>query len=386
MIYLDNNATTQVSPQVLRAMLPFFEDLYVNASSPAAEHLGADKPRRQAASAVARLLNAEEGSCFTFTSGATESNNWVLGAIASSLPARTVIISSVEHPSVSEPAEALSKRGFPVQVVPVDSNGLVRLDELADLLNPGVGIVSIMAANNETGAIQPVAEIGRLIREFAPAAVFHTDATQAVGKMPIDLRSEWQEVDLLSFSAHKFHGPKGIGGLYARPGTELPPMFLGGGQESGRRSGTTNTPALAGLAIAAELTRGANLEAISALRDAFEMDLCRLCPQAVIHSKGAPRLPNTSCFSLPGIIAEDVADGLAAKGIVLGTGSACSSGTHQPPKALLAMGVLHAVAKAALRVSLSTFSSAGDTEALLSELALALTNTAAAHPDDVVST
>jgi len=247
MIYLDNNATTQVSPAVLKAMLPFFTDLYLNASSAAASYFGADKPREQAASALTRLLKAEEPSCFTFTAGATESNNWVLGPLASSLPGKIVLISSIEHPSITEPAEALSKRGFTVRTVLVGKDGVLRLDLLSDCLTPEVGLVSIMAANNETGAIQPVPQIGKLIRERAPAAIFHTDATQAVGKIPIDLRSEWEHVDLLSFSAHKFHGPKGIGGLYARPEIELPPMLHGGGQENGRRAGTSNTPALAGL-------------------------------------------------------------------------------------------------------------------------------------------
>lgn len=284
-----------------------------------------------------------------FTSASAEGNQWLLETTA-------------------KLRNALLSRGLSAKLAPVDSNGLLRLDQFARHLTSDVALVSIMAANNETGAIQPIAEIGRLIRKSSPAAVFHTDATQAAGKVPIDLHSEWQEVDLLSFSAHKFHGPKGLGGLYARPGFELLPMLLGGGQEDGKRSGTSNTPALAGLAVAADLALKTDMRAVQALRDQFERDLTHLLPQAIIHAKGAPRLPNTSCFSLPGIIAEDVADQLAARGIVIGTGSACSSGTLEPPKTLLAMGTDYEIAKAALRVSLSALTNAEDLKTLLDNL------------------
>jgi cysteine desulfurase len=368
MIYFDNNATTQVSAEVLNAMLPFFTEHYMNSSSVAAAYFGADKPREQAASALTRLLKAEEPSCFTFTSGATESNNWVLGPIASSLSGKIVVISSIEHPSITEPAEALSKRGFTVRTVPVGEEGALRLDQLSDCLNSEVALVSIMAANNETGAIQPIPQIGKLIRERAPAAIFHTDATQAVGKITIDLCSEWEHVDLLSFSAHKFHGPKGIGGLYARPEIDLPPMLPGGGQESGRRSGTSNTPALAGLAVAADLARKADMRSVLTLRDDFETALHDRFDQVIFHGRSTLRLPNTSCFSLPGFAAEDLAEEFAARGIVIGTGSACSTGTLHPPKTLLAMGIEYGIAKAALRLSLSRMNTQEHLAQLLTEL------------------
>lgn len=368
MIYLDNNATTPVKAEVLKAMLPYFGELCVNASSPAAAHAGADRPRRDAAAALTRLLHAEDGNCFTFTSGATESNNWVFGQIASSLHKGTIIVSAIEHASVSEPAEALIKRGFKLQVVKVDSTGTVALDRLEDLLNPEVVLVSIIAANNETGVIQPLRDIGRLVRELAPSSLFHTDATQAVRKMAIDLSQDWAEVDLLSFSAHKFHGPKGLGGLYARPGLDLPPLLLGGGQEGGRRSGTLNTPALAGLAAACELAAAAEMQPVAALRDRFESDLIESFPSAIVHAKGAARLPNTSCFSIPGFVADEAADALASRGIAIGTGSACSSGTLQPPKSLLAMGVDYDLARAALRLSLSTDNTLAEISELLAQL------------------
>ena len=248
---------------------------------------------------MAKLLNAEEPDCFTFTSGATESNNWVFSSLARGRKAGRVLISAIEHASVAEPAAELARVGFEVIEVPVDAQGVVRLDALRDALSEDTVLVSIMAANNETGVLEPVAEIGRLIRELCPAAFFHTDATQAVGKIPVDLQGEWQDVDLLSFSAHKFHGPKGIGGLYIRPGFELEPMLLGGGQEHGLRSGTTNTPALAGLAAAAAEARDLKQQAIRDLRDTFESRLEHELPEAVIHSRGVTRFRTRATFHFP---------------------------------------------------------------------------------------
>lgn len=354
MIYLDNNATTQPTTRVVEAMLPYLTECYFNASASTAAFTGADKPRCEAAVAMAKLLNAEAPDCFTFTSGATESNNWVFSAVARARKGGRVVISTIEHASVAEPAAKLVRAGFEVVEVPVDAQGVVRLDTLRQALSEDTILISIMAANNETGVLEPVADIGRLIREHCPSAFFHTDATQAVGKIPVDLQSEWQDVDLLSFSAHKFHGPKGIGGLYIRPGFDLEPMLFGGGQEDGRRAGTTNTPALAGLAAAVvQIEPLMNGPFIAALRDRFEEALQKVCPDVVIHSRGASRLPNTSCFSLPGCNGEDLAQSLAADGIIVGTGSACSSGALRPPKAVLALSVNYELARGTLRVSLA---------------------------------
>ena len=353
MIYLDNNATTQPTARVVEAILPYLTECYFNASASTAAFTGADKPRSQAAAAMAKLLNAEESDCFTFTSGATESNNWVFSSFARGRKTGRILISAVEHASVSEPAAELARAGFQVVEVPVDAQGVVRLDALRDALREDTALVSIMAANNETGVLEPVAEIGRLIRERCPAALLHTDATQAVGKIPVDLQGDWQDVDLLSFSAHKFHGPKGIGGLYIRPGFELEPMLLGGGQERGLRSGTTNTPALAGLAAAASEACELKDQTIRDLRDTFETRLQHELPEAVIHSRNVPRLPNTSYFSLPGMLGEEMAGALATAGIIVGTGAACSAGAIQSSKTLRAMGVAHEIAVGGLRVSLS---------------------------------
>jgi cysteine desulfurase len=368
MIYLDNNATTQPTTRVVEAMLPYLTECYFNASASTVAFTGADKPRGQAAAAMARLLNAEEPDCFTFTSGATESNNWVFSSFAKGRKIGRVLVSAIEHASVSEPTSELARVGFEVVEVPVDAQGVVRLDEMHDALTADTALVSIMAANNETGVLEPLAEIGRLIRERCPAALFHTDATQAVGKIPVDLQGEWQDVDLLSFSAHKFHGPKGVGGLYIRPGFELEPMVLGGGQEHGLRSGTTNTPALAGLAAAAAEACGLEQQTLRDLRDTFESRLTQEFPQAVIHSRDAARLPNTSCFSLPGMLGEEMVGTLAAVGIIVGTGAACSAGAIRSSKTLHSMGLTHELAVGGLRVSLSRFSTRQDITDLIAQL------------------
>jgi len=367
MIYLDNNATTKPISAVVDAMRPYFEECYFNASASTAAFTGADKPREDAAAAMTSLLNAEDSSCFIFTSGATESNNWVFTALAKSSLRGKIIVSAIEHPSVSEPASEIAAYGFEVVEAPVDHQGVVRLDALEDMLTTDTRLVSIMAANNITGVLQPIDEIGRLIRKFSPAALFHTDATQSVGKFSIDLQENWSNVDLLSFSAHKFHGPKGIGGLYIRPGIELKPLLLGGGQEHGLRSGTTNTPGLAGLAVAA---RGVDLfvtNRIAALRDNFECHL-KLALPVIIHSDTTPRLSNTSCFSIHGVAGEDIAHDLACSGIIVGTGAACSSGAIQPPKTILAMGVDYQMANSTLRVSLSPSTTSDEIDAFLKKL------------------
>jgi cysteine desulfurase len=376
MIYLDNNATTQPTARVVEAMLPYLTECYFNASASTVAFTGADTPRREAAATLARLLNAEEPECFTFTSGATESNNWVFSSLAKRHKAGRVLISSIEHASVAEPASELARVGFEIVEVPVDAQGVVRLDALRDALQENVALISIMAANNETGVLEPVAEIGRLIREHCPSALFHTDATQAVGKIPVDLQGDWQDVDLLSFSAHKFHGPKGIGGLYIRPGFELEPMLLGGGQERGLRSGTSNTPALAGLAAAAAEACQLGIEPIRQLRDTFEGRLQSALPETIIHSFHAPRLANTSFFSIPGIDGEELAEELAGSGIIVGTGAACSSGAMDGSKTLRSMGLPHTTVSGGLRVSLSRFSTIGHLEALLSRLLPNLATTA----------
>ena len=368
MIYLDNNATTQPSTKVIGAMLYYMQECYSNASALTAQFTGADHPRRDAATSLAKLFHAEDPSCFIFTSGATESNNWLFSSLAKERKAGRVLISTIEHASVAEPAAELARLGFEVIEIPVDSQGIIQLSVLRTALDKGAALVSIMAANNETGVLQPLAAIGKLIRAHCPAALFHSDATQAIGKVTIDLQSEWETVDLLSFSAHKFHGPKGIGGIYIRPGIELPPMLLGGGQENSLRSGTTNTPALAGLAIAASEASGPTNNSLQELRDLFESELEAKISGITIYSRSVPRLPNTSFFSLPATPGEEAAAILAAAGIIVGTGAACSAGAIHSSKTLRAMKIPYDAADRAVRVSLSRFTTQQEMRELISQL------------------
>lgn len=368
MIYLDNNATTRPSPNVVKAVLQYLDECYFNPSSSTTAFTGADAPRRQAASTMARMLNAEDANCFAFTSGATESNNWVFSATERTHKSGTIVISAIEHPSVSEPALRLAEQGFRLSVIPVDPQGRIYLESLSRQLDKDALLVSVMAANNETGVVQPVSEIGHIVRQKCPHALFHTDGSQTIGKLAVDVQSAWSHVDLISFSSHKWHGPKGIGGLYIRPGIELPPLLLGGGQERGLRSGTTNTAGLAGLAAAAKEWDLESACRVAAFRDRFEHELRVRFPAVEVHSSDSARLPNTSCFSIPDTVAEEIATALAAQGILIGVGSACSSGALHPPKTLLAMNVEHEIARAAVRVSLSTATSWGELAKVLDVL------------------
>lgn len=377
MIYLDNNATTKASSTVVAAVTHYLENCYANASANTAGYTGADVPRRTAAGQLAQLLNAEDPDRFLFTSGATESNNWIFSAL-NGAGHRKVCISAIEHPSVSEPAERLGRNGCELSVIPVNRAGLVCMDALAELLSPDTRLVSVMAANNETGVLQPIGEIAQLVRARCPAALFHTDATQAIGRIPIDLQGSWAEVDLVSFSAHKFHGPKGIGGIYCRPGTALLPWLVGGGQEAGFRSGTTNTPGLAGLAAAVSQINVAEYDQVRDRRDYFESRLREVLP-IHLHAADAMRLPNTSCFSIAGASGDEIADWLAAREVIVGTGSACSSGSLTPPKTLLAMGVNYELAAGTIRVSLSKSTSIEELDqvvALLREIVAVQTSPA----------
>lgn len=351
--YLDNNATTRPHPEVIEAVRYYQETLFLNASSTAGELLGAARPLRDARITMLDLLGgAEDNDQIVLTSGASEANSWVMfGALAAGSHAVTSVS---EHPSILSAARSAQARGHHIDVLRVDEQGLIDRESLAAALRPETRLVSIHLANNETGAVQPLVSLAALVREMAPSALLHTDATQAVGRIPIDLSSVLQQVDLLSFSAHKFHGPKGIGGLFIRGGVSINAL-ISGEQEQGLRGGTSNVPGAAGLAVAARLATAGlgNMAKVAQLRDQLEARLLALRPDAKVHSRSAARLPNTSSIAFPRVTAEDVTEQLALRGICVATGSACTAGATAPSHVLTAMGVSLNDARATLRFSLS---------------------------------
>ncbi len=379
MIYLDNNATTQTKPSVVEAMIPYWSDLYFNPASVAGELFGASLPIHGAKQALASTLGGTPNEFF-LTSGATESNNWVLQSTIARKLRETgechVIVSAVEHQSVLESAETLRQwtPGLTVGLIPVDENGIVRTDALNALVTEKTAMVSIMLANNETGVIQPVGEAARITKRINPECLSHTDATQAVGKIPIDLNGDLGEVDFLSLSAHKFHGPKGIGALFARSGSPLDSWFHGGSQQNGMRAGTENPALSAGLAEAITLIGGnqgiiERGRRISALRNLLETELVRRNPRIKVLCAPSSRLPNTSLLLFPEIEGEMLVHLLLEAGIVTSTGSACSQGNDHPSHVVMAMGVPYSKARNSLRISLSFETTPDDIETCLNALA-----------------
>ncbi|HXC32804.1 MAG TPA: cysteine desulfurase NifS [Verrucomicrobiae bacterium] len=351
-IYLDHNATTPLRPEVLAAMMPYLTGEYGNASSIHAFGQNARGAVEQARLQVARLIGAREAEIM-FTSGGTESDNYaILGAVAAA-PGKTkhVITSAIEHVAALDPCRALAKQGIELTILPVDRNGLVSPEDVGGAIRPETALVTIMLANNEIGTIEPIAEIGKIAEE--KGIVFHTDAVQAAGKVPIDV--EKLGVDLLSISAHKFCGPKGVGALYIRKGTRLEPLLYGGHSERDRRPGTEDVAAIAGMGKAAELAlaeMGGESERIRRLRDRLEQGLLERVPHAWVNSASAPRVPNTANLTFPFIEGESMVIALDLKGIACSTGAACSSGALEPSHVLLALGLAPEDARATLRLSL----------------------------------
>ncbi len=360
-IYLDNNATTPCDPRVLEAMLPFFAQVYGNPAN------GLHKQGRLAAQGVeearehvASLLGAEPAEII-FTAGATESNNLAIQGIAKAAARRgrkRIVTSAVEHKSVLLPCQKLAAEGFEVIVLPVDDKGVVSLDAAEEAINEATSLVSVQAANNEVGSLQPVAEISEIAHQHG--ALMHCDAAQAVGKIPLDV-AEWG-VDLLSLSAHKLYGPKGVGALYVRSGPgalPLEPVYVGGGQERGIRPGTLNVPAIVGLGKACEICLEQIVQEaahLSTLRDYFEHELCARVKTIRINGDRARRLPNTSSVTFPGVDADALL--LNVPHLMLGTGSACTSRTIEPSHVLQAMGVSRQDASSTIRVSIGRFTTA----------------------------
>jgi cysteine desulfurase len=351
-IYFDHNATTPITPEVLAAMLPYLTEEYGNASSIHAYGQNARDAVEQARSSVAALVGARAADIM-FTSGGTESNNHaILGAVAAAPgKAKHMITSAIEHVAVLDSCRALAKSGIDLTVLPVDREGLVNPEDVRNAIRPETVLITLMLANNEIGTIEPIEEICKIAAE--KGIVFHADAVQAAGKIPIDV--EKLGVDLLSISAHKFNGPKGVGALYIRKGTQLVPLLYGGHSERDRRPGTEDVAAIAGMGKAAELARMGmreENERMRSLRDRLERGLLNRVPHSWVNCARAPRVPNTSNLTFPFIEGEAMVIALDLKGIACSTGAACSSGAVEPSHVLMALGLPPEDARATLRLSL----------------------------------
>ncbi len=366
-IYLDNNATTQVAGDVLDIMMPYFRDLYGNPSSMHTFGGQVGQKIRQAREQVAALLGAlpEE---IVFTSCGTESDN---SAIRSALMTRPdkkhIVISRVEHPAIRTLCSHLGTQGHKITELPVDKNGILDLENLEKSMTPDTAIVSLMWGNNETGVIFPVEEAARMAHE--KGILFHTDAVQATGKIPINMKNNL--IDMLSISGHKLHAPKGIGVLYIRRGTKFSPFLIGGHQEKERRGGTENTPSIVGLGKACELA-AKNMEKentyVKCLRDKLEHELLKKIPQSRVNGDIGNRLPNTTNISFEYVEGEAILLLMNELGICASSGSACTSGSLQPSHVLRAMGVPFTMAHGSIRFSLSVNNTEGEIDFVIEKM------------------
>jgi cysteine desulfurase len=352
-VYLDYNSTTPVDPEVLAAMLPFLAENFGNASSIHSPGQAARGAVDRARESVAALLGAKSGE-IVFTSGGTEGDNLaIFGVVAATTGAKKhVITSAIEHHAVLNSCQELERQGIAVTFVPVGSNGIVDPEDVRRALRPETVLISVMHANNELGTIQPVGEIGRIAAEAD--VYFHCDAVQAAGKLPLDVNRIG--ADLLSISAHKIYGPKGVGALYVRAGTALAPQFHGGHHERDRRPGTENVPGIVGLGKAAELARinlaAAESKRVAELRDRLEQNLHAAIPSIRVNGDTNRRVANTSNLAFSGAGGEALVIALDLQGIACSTGAACSSGAIEPSHVLLAIGLSPDDARSSLRFSL----------------------------------
>ncbi len=351
-VYADNAATTKLSKTALDAMMPYLTDTFGNASSLYEIGQQAHKGVKAARETVAKVINAETDEIY-FTSGGSEADNWAIKGVAeimSKKGKKHIITSAFEHHAVLHTMKKLEEYGCEVTYLPVYENGIVKVEDVENAIREDTALVSIMYANNEIGTIQPIAEIGKLCRE--KGVIFHTDAVQAVGHLPIDVKAEC--IDLLSMSSHKFHGPKGIGALYCRKGIRLPNLIEGGAQERGRRAGTEAVYAMAGMAAAlkeASDNLPENMEKMTALRNRLIDGLLKI-PSSRLNGDRNVRLPGNVNISFEGVEGESLLLYLDMKGISASSGSACTSGSLDPSHVLLAIGLPHEVAHGSLRLSL----------------------------------
>ena len=369
MIYLDNNATTRIAPEVIEAMMPFLTDSFGNPSS---AHLAAREPRsavEKARESVADLLGAESANEIVFTSCGTESDNWaILGSLARQPGKRHIVTTGVEHEAIRKLCERLQSRGYEVTWLEVDEQGLLDLDRLRSALRPDTAVVSVMLANNETGILFPVAEIAEIVKENS-TALFHVDGVNAAGKVPISLRDT--RIDLFSISGHKFHGPKGVGALYIRDGVTLEPFLIGGGQENSRRAGTEAVHQLVGIGAAARFVADmTSMNFVRQMRDRLERTILDNIPDTCVNGTTDPdlRLPNTSSISFKNTNGEAILARLNGLGICVSTGSACNSESHKASPVLEAMNIPYSTAMGAIRFSIGRFNTEEEVGTVLSKL------------------
>ena len=368
-IYLDNAATTACAPEVVSAMLPYFTQTFGNASSIHAFGRECKRAVEAARRQVVKAIRAAAPQEIIFTAGGSESDNWAIkgAAFARQEQGRHIITTAIEHHAVLHTCQWLQTQGFEVTYLPVDAFGRVRVTDVEKALRPDTILVSVMTANNEVGTIEPIAEIGALCR--ARGVLFHTDAVQAVGAIPVDVQA--MNVDLLSLSAHKFHGPKGVGALYVRKGVKLDNLIHGGAQERGLRAGTENTPGIVGLGVAIALATerlAENAGRMTALREKLIAGVMARVPDVRLNGHPAERLPGNVNLSFAGVEGEALLLRLDLAGIAGSSGSACTSGTLDPSHVLMALGLTEAQAHGSLRLTLGTDTTDADIDAVLDRL------------------
>ena len=382
MIYLDNNATTRVAPEVAAAMQPYLTELFGNPSSAHALGRKMKEAVEHSREQVASLIGADGGE-IVFTSCGSESDNWAIrGALSAQQDKRHIVTTQVEHEAVRNLCALLEKEGYEVTWLSVDERGEMDLDELRRSLRADTALVSVMLANNETGVLFPMKTIGDIVREQS-SAVFHVDGVQAVGKIPINLRET--NVDLFALSGHKLHAPQGVGAMYVRSGVTLPSFIVGGAQEHGRRAGTSAVPNIVALGAACELaSQSDNHEEIRALRDRFESQILSTIPNARVNGALEPekRLPNTSNISFEYVEGQNILAHLDKAGVCVSTGSACHSSTKQSSPTLRAMNVPYTAAQGSIRFSLGRYNTAQEIDYTLSILPGIIAELAAMSPYD----
>ncbi|MCG1011741.1 cysteine desulfurase NifS [Tepidanaerobacter sp. GT38] len=369
-IYMDHAGTTPVRPEVVEAMLPYFTENFGNASTIYSYGREAKKALEDSREKVAQLIGADAKEIY-FTSGGTEADNWALRGVAAANIKRGnhIITSAIEHHAVLHTCEDLERQGFKITFLPVDEYGLVDVKHVVDAITDKTIMVSIMHANNEIGTIEPIKAIGEAIKQKKPDIIFHTDAVQTVGKIPVDVND--LGVDLLSMSSHKIYGPKGIGALYIRKGTKISPFMTGGAQESKRRAGTENIPGIVGFGKAAELAKSElqeQYDKLIKLRDKLINGIMETIPYTRLNGHPTLRLPHNVNFSFEFIEGESMLLNLDMKGICASSGSACTSGSLDPSHVLLAIGLPHEIAHGSLRLTLGRDNTEEDVDYVLEVL------------------